>query len=163
MIQRLRRRHRLMIPSVALVSIPLVVVGLLTRQPDPVQAELPEILRGLTAPTGAPDLDIEVGFASLAAHARVWQAEADGEGPILELTPSVDPRRPDVLAYWTGAEDAARPGPEAQLLGRLAGTRSRTFQLPAEASTGTGSLLLFSLAHDDVVDHAAWPLIAGDA
>lgn len=158
MIRALRVRQRLLVPVVAAISVPLVVVGLVLRTPDPVTDALPAVLRGLAAPESAPALDGDAGFADLACHAHVWDAVPGLPGPVLELSPEADPRRPDLLLYWMRDGEAKGPGPNSQLLGRLDGTTPTVFSLPAEARTARGTLLLYSLAHGEPVDHAAWPL-----
>lgn len=77
------------------------------------------------------------------------------DGQLL-LTPRVDLRRPDVLVYWRPA--AAEGLADATLLGTLAGTQRRRFDLPDAARGSAGELVLYGLAHQETV--ATAPLAA---
>jgi hypothetical protein len=74
------------------------------------------------------------------------------------LTPAADLARPDVLVYWAaGTEPAGRLPEDAVLLGALAGAHERAFALPGSAGTRAGRLLLYSLAHAELVAEAPLP------
>jgi hypothetical protein len=59
--------------------------------------------------------------------------------------------RPDLLVYWSGAAEIPEglPG-DVVLLGRLAGLERSRFDLPVGAGAA-GRLILYSLAHQEVV------------
>ncbi|MFT5285461.1 MAG: hypothetical protein ACI8TQ_001626 [Planctomycetota bacterium] len=62
---------------------------------------------------------------------------------------------PDVLVYWSKSSQTPTPGDElpseVTFLGELSGLRSTTYWLPSDYWTG-GALVLFSLAHGEVLD-----------
>ena len=72
---------------------------------------------------------------------------------IVELAPLRDPLLPDLLVYWAPGGPGDRLPDGARLLGRLAGTATRRFALPAAG----GRLHLYSLGHARLVDSAALP------
>lgn len=83
---------------------------------------------------------------------------ADGAGDkMLTIQPTTQILYPDVLIYWSPETVAARqPGHDAILVGSLSGVSRRLLQLPAtgvdQSNALHGSLVLFSLAHDQVID-----------
>ncbi len=93
-------------------------------------------------------------FKTFAIQTRLLRSS---ERWLIELEPREDPLQPDVLVYWaagaSGAPDALPPA--AQFLGRLAGTQVRSFALPSGSGMNPdGVLLLYSLGHQQVLDHA---------
>jgi hypothetical protein len=74
-----------------------------------------------------------------------------------------------VLVYWRpdavdrdDAGDLDAPGAGAHLLGTMSGAEPRRFALPAAALSGDGRLLLWSLAHAELVASAALPATGGE-
>jgi hypothetical protein len=151
MIRPLRRRHRVMIAGVALVVLPLFVAALASRNlPGPMD-RVPEVL--LRQPgLGAVVAETEDLWAGLGVAARVG-------GDVLELRTGAELPRPDVLLYWSpeAVEVGAALPDRARLVGSLAGNGPERFILPAEASGGTGFLVLYSLAHQELFAAAPVP------
>ena len=76
----------------------------------------------------------------------------DAQHTYVELWPAQDLAEPDLLLYWTGrATPESGLLPESRLLGTFA--PGKAFALPPE--NGASSLVLYSLAHQVVVDTAA--------
>lgn len=145
MIQPLRTVHRRAFVGLAIVLPVIVAVGLRTRRPS--------------APAG--ERKTGVTFAALPkTSGRVWakhairtQMYAEPSGVYITLQPEQDLNEPDLLLYQsdTTARNNQLPG-DAQLLGRV--VAGRPLRLAA-GSDQRGQLILYSLAHHEVVDTAA--------
>ncbi len=82
----------------------------------------------------------------------------------LTLRPDTPLPSPEVLVYWASKSASELPD-DARLLGRLNGVAPRSFIVP-EANRGeSGHLILYSLAHDEVVEtlqlQPAWTSTVG--
>jgi hypothetical protein len=87
----------------------------------------------------------------------LWSSVTD-DGPArqIELRLRSDLQVPDLLAYWVDDRPPQAPGggslPEnARLLGSVAGAGTYRFSLPESASHPSGTVLLYSLARNEVV------------
>ncbi len=158
MIRPLRRLHRRVIAVLAVVVPVVFALGLAARRPNP-RSALPA---ALTPPSLAlldvgslghlwPGLEIEV---------RLGFDRSEPARPVLVLIPASPPEAPDPLVYWAPEGAAPSLPAGAVLLGSLAGTAPQTFQLPAEAAAGTGSVLLYSPAWGKVMAAAPLPTAA---
>jgi hypothetical protein len=152
MIQPLRSAHRVVFLLAALVLPALLVAGLRARRPSPLMAAVP-----LPAATPAgPSLTWKTRGGT--AIISLVQPGAGGGGLEIELSPATAFRGPDLLLYWTArglpVDDLA---PADVLLGEVSGQPVRRFQLPPAVGPGQGSLLLFSLAHHEVIGTTALP------
>jgi len=76
---------------------------------------------------------------------------------------SVDPLlKPDLLVYWVPESSQNNSLPEnAMLLGELMGTSFRHMTLPTAATTEQGSLVIYSLAHQEVFTQFLLPSAVG--
>ncbi len=156
MIRPLRRTHRIV--SVALVL--TLPAGLMLALRARVVWPLHE---GPLMPVYVPETGVEERpgiWGELAIETRVWSNDTialviPSPDPLLELTPLEDLRRPDMLVYWSRATSpqrgASSPPADARLLGSLAGTQRSVYQLPHEARRHDGWLVLYSLAHREVI------------
>ncbi len=80
----------------------------------------------------------------------------DGDGaPMLSIRPSAEILKPDLLVYWTSRPPGDALPPDAVLVGSLSGTSARRLALPARARGGNGAIVVYSVAHDEVVAHFA--------
>ena len=143
MIGPLRRRHRRTMVALAVLVPAGFWLGIAARPdwPGGAAAAAPD-----AAGMEAEGMEPLEGLGLLAAV-----------GPrTLELLPTEDLQRPDVLVYLSGepGPHAALPA-DAHLLGGLKGLEPRAFPLPDGASTRT--LVLFSLGHQEVVGSAPLP------
>jgi hypothetical protein len=158
-IARLRRRHRLWTGLLA-VTLPPAFAFALWSRPSPLRMEdLPAALDPAAPAPGVVLWERDDLFGSMPARARLLAEVAGGPPVAVELAPHADPMRPDVLVYWS-AGDAREIPPGAVLLGRLAGARTRRFELPEPARRTAGRLHLYSLGHQALLDSA--PLRASD-
>ena len=142
MIRPLRRTHR--IASVVLaVVLPIgLALALAARVDVPAEASLDE---GSDPDASARHLGTRFGDLEIELTIRTA-----GGRPSITLAPTTDPKIPDLLAYWQ-AEASEELSPAAHLLGSLAGAQPRTLDLPREATTRAGTLVLYSLARREVV------------
>lgn len=82
------------------------------------------------------------------------QKVTSGDQPTLLIRPSVELLKPDLLVYWspvTGTDSDTELA-EATLVGRLTGNSWRRLSLPTSAQGISGSLLIYSMAHQQVLD-----------
>ena len=159
MIRTRRVIHRQMF-SVLIFLIPaLLFVGLAFR---------PEV-----PPFSRPDLTLltKAGFAlnipdnltriQVGEHTFEIAIETESSTtPSLSIR-SVDPLlKPDLLVYWVPETSQNNPLPEnAMLLGELMGTSFRHMALPTAATTEQGSLVIYSLAHQEVFTQFLLPSV----
>lgn len=168
-----RRIHVLLWPAVGL----LLAAALATRRPVDAPSDWPGFLAE-NAESRATGAETRTGIDAASSSRRAsdreaprWSREdafgawparlsrlADGR---LEIRPHRPLDRPELLVYWLpGAFDGARLPDDARLLGRLTGSHAQRFALPPEVATAdasgvdddeTGTLVLFSLGHGEIV------------
>ena len=127
MIRPLRRAHRAIVTMLALVLPVLVVAALAARR------EIPASTR----------------FAGLSPRRATFEGE--GPGAIVRWEKRLEQLpAPDVLVYWSGEPVSGSVLPrDAVLVGRFVPD-----VLPSPASRSAGYLILYSLAHQEVIDAA---------
>lgn len=144
----LRRRHAAMITALALVLPVAFATAIATREAPAVARELalePRAVRALEP------LDAGQGELTILQRANGprWQARHDATRIAIAQLDGAE--APDLLAYWApreaGGDELAT---DAVLLGPLS-TGERTFARPGDG----GVLVLFSLAHGEVVARAS--------
>ena len=154
MIAALRRRHRVL--SLALAPIAVIGFGLaladrteIPRQErighHPVFAWLSGLSEIQGATWSVP------GLETWADAGDSWQSVWIGHGssPALALL-----QAPDLLLYWSPTEGLD----DAELVGPLP-SFPLSQRLPEQARTSDGHLLLYSLAHDEIVATATLPAV----
>lgn len=150
MIRALRARHRALILVLA-VALPLGLgLALRARREVPTGVRLPLGEHTDPAPTTVVKTCV-LDFGALEFDARSWPDNRVA-AYVLELTPRADPGQPDVLVYWSPVQPGDQLDPASVLLGALAGSQRRRFSLPSQAITGR--LVLFSLAHQELLGSA---------
>lgn len=155
MIHARRVAHR-RIFGVLVVAIPaLWAAGLLLRPELPPLSPadrrlLAEAGFRTDAPEGAPGTRV---VAAGPAEFRVGVERGARGEPLLALQPTRAILEPDLLVYWTPPGSDA-PGAGSVLLGSLAGSAARRLPLP-ERAAGGGSIVVYSLAHGEVVARLA--------
>ena len=78
--------------------------------------------------------------------------EPETGGLVVAIRPTTVILRPDLLVYWVGDAAATElPSEGAVLAGSLSGTSYRRLSLPAMASQEPGTMLVYSLAHGEVI------------
>lgn len=160
MIRPLRQRHRLLLASLALL-LPLAFALAMLARKSPSRAEvLPPVLRHAVASFEIVLWQSEKLFPNLNFSARVYGDALPPTQFQLELQPQAELHAPDVLVYWSprisGASEALLH--EAYLLGTLAGKQKRSWILPQAALHNEGTLLIYSLGHQQTLATAVLPL-----
>lgn len=150
MIQPLRRRHRQVFMLLG-VTLPVVlIIGFATHPPLPAATGL---LPGLTTTATAFSTMVwqrDGLFAQAPVQVRLLRTQDGTRGFALNLTGPNDFLKPDLLVYWVSGQPQITdtlPG-EARLLGAFS---AGPLPLPAEAARGSGVLVLYSLANNEIV------------
>ena len=177
MILSLRRRHRVMMLSLALILPIAFVAGLVVRQPIPITKDLPissTLLSSedwqlcfekddLWSTSRRPSLSrSSLPMPSLPITTRLYTNRQSSTQLAMELQPRDDLKTPDILVYCHSAfSSGAGQLPErAQLLGTLAGAEKRWFILPAAASEQETAIILYSLAQQKIIAETKLPAAA---
>ena len=143
MIRPLRQRHRLIVLWLAVLLPAAFVTGLLLRKPV-LTADAPTSL-----PAPDPLWTNDHLFTNAPVAVRLLAA-SPGHPPALSLTAPAAFLQPDLLVYWlVGATGPVDPLPAtARLLGEFS---SGPFALPPEPTNGSGRLVLYSLADQEII------------
>ena len=161
MIRTRRLVHRQMFFLLAFLIPALLFVGLAFRPDVP--------------PVSKPDLTLltKAGFASTIprnlTHIHVREQtfeigiETDSPTTSSLIIRSVNPLlKPDLLVYWVPESIQNNSLPDkALLLGELMGTSFRHMTLPTAATTEPGSLVIYSVAHQEVFTRFTLPSLVG--
>jgi len=167
MILSLRRRHRVMMLSLALILPIAFVAALVVRQPIPTTQDLPIN----STPLSSEDWRLcfekdnlwsrwpSLSRPALPITTRLYANRQSGTQLAMELQPRENLKTPDILVYCHPAFSAGGGQlPErAQLLGTLAGTETRRFILPVAASEQETLIILYSLAHQKIIAETQLP------
>lgn len=158
MIRPLRKRHQILTISMALVVAVVLFLGLSARRPIP-PADAIALQQADSFPGNLTDVsEPELPWKTVKLKTKISYG-MDGRYAI-SLTPVDYIAQPDILVYWTPADDFAPNGisPSAYLIGSLSGqTAEQSFWLPDSAHTRDGALTLYSLPNQAVVDRALIP------
>jgi hypothetical protein len=151
MIRPLRQRHRRTVVALGIFLPVAFAVGIALRNPVPIMARLP----GNLAPS-SPHIEALIWeraglFAKTPVLIRLCREQKDAGLFAIGLTAPGNFIKPDLLVYWAAAGTSladALPA-NAILLGAFGTT---ALPLPDEAMNGGGSLILYSLADNEIVD-----------
>ncbi len=160
--RRLRNRHRWLTTSLAIVVPAALAAAILARPTMPVMEQLPD-LGGLPAydedMTVLADEYVRIDTATM--RFALLAAASAPERYAVEIRPQDSDviRGADVLVYWwkMPARESETVPVNAHLLGRLAGTQTRRYALPAAARPGAGRLVFYSLGQRRLIE-GEWPL-----
>ena len=157
MIRTRRLIHRQMFLLLAFLIPALLFVGLAFRPEIPPLAK-PDLT--LLSKAGfVPNMPDDLTRIQAGEHTFEIAIEADSSTTSFLLIRSVDPLlKPDLLVYWVGESIQNNSLPEnALLLGELMGTSFRHMTFPTAPSTQPGSLVIYSLAHQEVFTQFSLP------
>jgi hypothetical protein len=148
MIQPLRAVHRRAFVALALVLPTILVIGLGARRPhlgpSAHAADVPD--------TGDIVRESSNLWQKHALQSKFYSKSDRPQDIYLVLQPAQDLNEPDLLLYWAANAPQGNALPrEAQLVGAF--TSGKAFLLPLHEK-GAGHLVLFSPAHQTVVDTA---------
>jgi hypothetical protein len=149
-ILRLRQRHR-WIFAVLCVLLPVALaVGILARRTVPSSTALSPELTSWTQTFTATEHQPENLFSNTPVRVSLWRDQESGRYAI-SFSAAKDFAKPDLLTYWIAGHPTITDTlpQDAALLGAFAGGPVR---LPAAAVTNESTLILFSLADQEIVD-----------
>lgn len=150
MIRPLRQRHRRMFGFIG-VLLPLAFIeGIVARRTVPETSMLPPELSNTSVQTfTATGYERHDAFENVPVTIRLWRDLSTGQSAVGFSAPK-DFVKPDLIAYWITGQptDRTTMPTDAVLLGSFVAT---ALPLPAEATTAEGSLILFSLADQEIV------------
>lgn len=156
MISPLRKRHRMMI-SVLMVIVPVVFIGaLLVRSEIPAMEAVPD----LHAHDTLDYSQVLFEAADLWGEAAIITRLKGDQSAPTHLAVELEPQRPlnlaDPLVYWdpSGTATTNQLPTSAYLLGPMPGSGTRQFSLPDTARFIDGRLLLYSVAHQELLASA---------
>jgi hypothetical protein len=151
MIRPLRQRHRRVFAIIG-VLLPLAFGGgIVARRTVLETSILPPELSTTPAQTfTAIGYERDDVFENAPVKLRLWRDLSTGQFAVGFGVPK-DFVKPDLIAYWITGQPTNRTElpTNAILLGSFV---AATLPLPAEAATAKGSLILFSLADQEIVD-----------
>jgi len=138
------------------LAVPLLYfAALMSRDPIP-EAGRPESAAPIDPSSVVKRLDPGDSSFRLASPILIVRDAAAPSGLSAVFDVPADENLPDVLVYWQAAEG---PGPEplldALLIGSLAAGRRDVLQLPVAAHGETGRLVIYSVAHREVLTIAS--------
>ena len=153
MIYPLRKRHRAMTYTLAILLPILFMVSLLARQapPEP-NSSIPRLhdsVIGEFASTSGVS-------GTFAAQPAISYRILGNQAAAIELSASETLRLPELLVYWSPQTRASTLPEDRVLLGSWAVTTTRVFELPTRAVGPLGGITLYSLSQQEVV--ASTPL-----
>ena len=151
MIRPLRQRHHRIVIALGILLPVAFALGIAARRPIPIVSQLPSTLGTAAQPFENAVWQRSDLFAKLAIPVRVWREHSNAGRFAVSFSASSDFVKPDLLVYWS-AETASATNvlpDDAILLGAF---DSHKLTLPEAAEKSTGTLLLFSLADNEIVD-----------
>lgn len=150
MILPLRQRHRRMLIVIGVLLPIAFVLGIAARRAMPHVATLPPELSSWSQTFTATDYDRNDLFTTSPVRVQLWREQDTGRFAV-GFVAAKDFLKPDLIVYWIAGHrnDTDKLPPEATLLGAFS---AGPLLLPVEATTADGSLILFSLADQEIVD-----------
>ncbi len=156
MVHNLRNRHRMTFIVLAIVIPAGFVASIAGRKPIPTDDRVSQITQPETT---QPSQFIFSEDDLWQNHPIQTKAFFTDSVLTLELTPQTYLAYPDLLVYWhSGATNSEALPQNAYLLGAQNNNAASLFTLPANAAGSPGTLVLYSLAQQQVIDQAALAL-----
>jgi len=134
------------------ITLPIVFsIGIAARRPVPSMASLPGELRTFSRGSAATVWERSELFAKAPIQARLLRESAKSDRFALELSGPKDFVNPDLIVYWAvGSSRITEALPNnARLLGTFG---LAVFTLLPNTPSEEGSLVLYSLANNEIVD-----------
>jgi hypothetical protein len=152
MIRPLRQRHRRMVTVLGVVLPVVLVAGIAARKPAPIVTTLPSALATATQHLETVEWERTDLFTKTLIQVRLLRESAGSGRFAVGFSAAKDFVKPDLLVYWAaGNPDITTTLPDkARLLGAF--NSSAALTLPAEAALGSGVLVLYSLADQEIVE-----------
>jgi hypothetical protein len=150
MIRPLRQRHRIMISTLSVIIPTTFALGIATRKVIPLSpssANAPAKIGNYTEIWNRNDL-----WDKSVLRTRLLKSTSNLL--LVELTSVKQIVRPDLLVYWVPGETRVQDSlpDNAFLLGSFDQAAPVSFALPNQATTKSGSLILYTLADHEIID-----------
>ena len=152
MIRPLRQRHRRMFIVLG-VFLPIAfVIGIAARKSVPGMTSLPKELVASTQEFAVTEWERADLFTKTSIQLRMLRESADAGHFAVEFSAAKDFVKPDLIVYWVAANpNITDTLPDnARLLGVF--NSSVALSLPPDAAMGSGVLILYSLADQEIVE-----------
>ena len=152
MIRPLRQGHRRMVIVLG-VFLPIAfVIGIAARKPVPSMTSLPKELVTSSQTFAVTEWERADLFTKTPIQVRLLRESAGAGHFAVEFSAAKDFVKPDLIVYWvTGSQTITEKLPEnARLLGTF--NASVALSLSPDAAQGSGVLVLYSLADQEIVE-----------
>jgi hypothetical protein len=152
MIRALRQRHRRMVTVIGVLLPVAFAAGIGARKPAPTVASLPTALARTSQHLEAVEWERADLFTKTPIQVRLLRESAGAGHFAVEFSAAKDFVKPDLIVYWvTGGQNITNALPEnARLLGTF--NSSMALSLSPDAAQGSGVLVLYSLADQEIVE-----------
>jgi len=143
-----------MIAGLTLLVPTIFALGLrVRREPPRVEPLVGEIAAAAPDPSQVLSRQFQDSGSNLAVRVSLVRPEPASRDRDLVVELLRDPRRPELLVYWSADFDDSQEGlpADARLLGSVAGTRPSRMRLPDGMPVDAGYLVFYSLAQSEVV------------
>lgn len=160
MIRPLRQRHRKTIPVLAFGVFVIFIAGIASRQTIPTMQQIPPLIEPSTVNLNQLLLQKFDLWPNYTIITRIYTDNiATPTRMAVQLEPLKDLSKPDVLIYWHPAESPIEHGLPggAYFVGSLSSHQSPKMLLPERALQTDGRLILYSLAHQEVISSTLLP------
>ena len=150
MTRSLRQKHRRVFVVLGVLVSVAFAIGIAMRRTTPSVAALPPELLPQSQTFTATEYEREDLFAKASVKVRLWEDLSNGQLAVGFVAPK-DFVKPDLMAYWVAGRPAVtnKLPSDAILLGAFVST---LLALPSQATNSEWSLILFSLADQQIVD-----------
>ena len=152
MIHPLRQRHRRVVIVLGVLLPVAFAVGIAARKPVPGMTSLPKELVASPQQFAVTEWERPDLFTRTPIQVRLLRESAGAGRFAVEFSAAKDFVKPDLIVYWiAGDSNITDTLPEnARLLGAF--NSSVALSLSPDAATGSGVLVLYSLADQEIVE-----------
>ena len=152
MIRPLRQRHRRMVFVLGVLLPVAFAVGIVARKPVPGMTSMPKELVASPQSFAVTEWERADLFTKTPIQVRLLRESADEGRFAVEFSAAKDFVKPDLIVYWVaGNPNLTDKLPEnARLLGTF--NSSVALSLSPDAAQGSGVLVLYSLADQEIVE-----------
>lgn len=152
MIRPLRQRHRRMVIVLGVFLPVAFAVGIAARKPVPGMTSLPKELVASPQKFTVTEWERADLFTKTPILVRLLRESAGAGRFAVEFSSAKDFVRPDLIVYWVaGSPNVTDTLPDnARLLGVF--NSSVALSLPTDTASGSGVLVFYSLADQEVVE-----------
>ena len=152
MIRPLRQRHRRTVIVLGVFLPVAFAVGIAARKSVPGMTSMPKELVASPQSFAVTEWERADLFTKTPIQVRLLRERADAARFAVEFSAAKDFVKPDLIVYWVaGSPNLTDKLPDnARLLGAF--NSSVALSLPPDAASGSGVLVLYSLADQEVVE-----------